>query len=54
MASLSQASKYAAQLHDAFYVYAMSLNATLSKDANVAVGNGTALMENIQMDFEGS
>ncbi|EPB67763.1 hypothetical protein ANCCEY_13144 [Ancylostoma ceylanicum] len=47
------ASQYSPQLHDAFYAYAKSLNTTLSKDAN-ALGNGTALMENIRMEFEGA
>ncbi|EYC15077.1 hypothetical protein Y032_0038g3619 [Ancylostoma ceylanicum] len=51
--AVSSASQYAGQLHDAFYAYAKSLNATLSKDAN-AVGNGTALLENILLDFEGA
>ncbi|RCN47982.1 hypothetical protein ANCCAN_05921 [Ancylostoma caninum] len=48
----SAASQYAGQLHDAFYAYAKSLNTTLSKDPN-AVGNGSAQMKGIQLDFEG-
>ncbi|KAL6727086.1 hypothetical protein Aduo_008998 [Ancylostoma duodenale] len=49
----SAASQYAGQLHDAFYAYAKSLNTTLSKDPN-AVGNGTAQMKGIQLDFQGA
>lgn len=49
----NQASQYAGQLHDAFYAYAKALNATLAQNSST-IGNGLALIANIEMKFEGT
>ncbi|KAJ1364595.1 Nitrogen permease regulator 2 [Parelaphostrongylus tenuis] len=46
------ASLYADQLHDAFYAYAKALNITLSNHATAA-SNGSAVLKNIEMTFQG-
>ncbi|KAE9421556.1 hypothetical protein Angca_004723, partial [Angiostrongylus cantonensis] len=48
----NSASRYAGQLHDAFYAYAKALNITLSHNAS-DTSNGTAVLENIEMTFQG-
>ncbi|KAJ1364604.1 Nitrogen permease regulator 2, partial [Parelaphostrongylus tenuis] len=47
-----QSSRFAGQLHDAFYAYAKALNITLSlNDSDIS--NGITLLKNIEMTFEG-
>ncbi|KAE9412599.1 hypothetical protein Angca_007075 [Angiostrongylus cantonensis] len=48
----SYAAAYAGQLYDGVYAYARALNSTLKKNAT-ALRNGTAIMENIEMTFDG-
>ncbi|KAJ1352399.1 hypothetical protein KIN20_008725 [Parelaphostrongylus tenuis] len=48
----SYAAAYAGELHDCVYVYARALNSTLKKNAT-AFRNGTTIIENIEMTFDG-
>ncbi|PIO56589.1 hypothetical protein TELCIR_22011 [Teladorsagia circumcincta] len=48
----SAAAAYAGQLHDGFYAYARGLNASLQLDPD-AFRNGTQLLKNMEMTFEG-
>ncbi|KAJ1352393.1 hypothetical protein KIN20_008719 [Parelaphostrongylus tenuis] len=49
---ISDAAAYAGQLFDSLYVYARALNSTLKQNAT-AVRNGTAIIENVEMTFDG-
>ncbi|KJH40739.1 hypothetical protein DICVIV_13301 [Dictyocaulus viviparus] len=46
------ASSYAGQLYNGLYAYARALNLTLQRDPS-AFRNGTQILENIAMTFEG-
>ncbi|KAJ1352401.1 hypothetical protein KIN20_008727 [Parelaphostrongylus tenuis] len=49
---VSDAAAYAGELFDCVYVYARALNSTLKKNAT-AYRNGTTIIENIEMTFDG-
>ncbi|CAL2045929.1 unnamed protein product [Caenorhabditis brenneri] len=49
----SSVAKYAGQLADAFYAYAVALNKTLTANSQANYRNGTLILENIAMTFQG-
>ncbi|VDK51027.1 unnamed protein product [Cylicostephanus goldi] len=49
----SKAGAYAGQLHDAMYVYARALNATLTDNPLASFRDGDNIMGHIGMQFEG-
>lgn len=49
----SSVAKYAGQLADALYVYAVALNRSLTADPQASPKNGTMILKNIGMTFQG-
>ncbi|UMM11656.1 hypothetical protein L5515_000834 [Caenorhabditis briggsae] len=49
----SSVAKYAGQLADAFYAYAVALNRSLTSNPYADIRNGTMILGNIGMTFEG-
>uniref|UniRef100_A0A1I7TNY8 Guanylate cyclase n=2 Tax=Caenorhabditis tropicalis TaxID=1561998 RepID=A0A1I7TNY8_9PELO len=49
----SSVAKYAGQLADAFYAYAVAVNRSLTSNSSANLRNGTMIMRNMGMTFEG-
>ncbi|EFP05972.1 hypothetical protein CRE_04898 [Caenorhabditis remanei] len=52
-AKYSSVAKYAGQLADAFYAYAVAVNRTLTANTTANYRNGSLILENIAMTFQG-